>query len=239
MVIRQKVLIIESDRDFCDYLTAILLTNDYEPLIAHTGEEGMSMILSHCPEVVLLELALPDMDGLEILASVREWSTRPIIIVSGRTDEQEKVTALDKGADDYITKPCGGEELLARIRLAIRHTRTASRDIEFANKGMLVLGRLKIDCNRRRVFIDNEDVNLTQNEYRMVELLGRYSGEVLTYEAIIKELWGPKASANNQILRVNMTNIRRKIEEDPTNPKYIITENGVGYRMISKEENDK
>lgn len=239
MIIRQKVLIIEDDKDFCDYLTAILLTNEYEPLIAHTGEEGMSMILSHCPEVVLLDLGLPDMDGLEILTSVREWSTRPIIVVSGRTDEKEKVAALDKGADDYITKPCGAEELLARIRLALRHTRTASRDIEFANKGMLVLGRLKIDCNRRRVFIDNEDVNLTQSEYRMVELLGRYSGKVLTYEAIIKELWGPKAGADNQILRVNMTNIRRKIEEDPANPKYIITENGVGYRMISKEENEK
>ena len=235
-MLRQKILLIEDDRDFCDYLTAVLLANDYEPLAAHTGEEGMSMLFSHCPEIVILDLGLPDMDGIEILRSVRQWSTMPVLVLSGRTDEAEKVRALDLGADDYITKPCGKNELLARIRMAVRHTRTASRNIELANEGKLVLGRLKIDCNKRRVYVDEEDVNLTLNEYRMVELLGRYSGEVLTYEAIIRELWGPKASANNQILRVNMTNIRKKIEEDPANPKYIITENGVGYRMISKEE---
>ena len=236
MVLRQKVLIIADDRNYCGYLMDLLLTHDYEPLVAHTGEDGLKMILSHCPEVVLLDVELPDMDGMAILSSVRKWSTMPMMVVSGCMEETRIVAALDMGADDYIVKPCGEEELLARIRVALRHTRTASQNIELANEGILTLGHLKIDYNRLRVYLNEEDVNLTMSEYRLVSLLGRYAGQILSYEKIIKELWGPNARGDNQILRVNMTNIRKKLEEDPNHPKYITTEKGVGYRMVTKEE---
>ena len=146
-MLKQKVLIVEDDKEFCDFLVETLLTENYEPLIAHTGEEGMSMVLSHCPDLVLLDIGLPDMDGLEILTAVRTWSTMPVLVISGRLGEREKIRALDKGADDYLTKPCSPGELLARMRVALRHTRTASRDIELANEGKLTIGRMKIDYN--------------------------------------------------------------------------------------------
>lgn len=236
MTIRSKVLLVEQDREFCGHLSAVLFEHGYEVLSAVTGEEAIRMALSHCPEIVLLEPELPDMDGMQVLKSIREWSLQPVIILSDAAEEQMIADALDNCADDYMVKPVSTTELLARMRAAIRHTRTGSGDLKFANEGKIVVGRLTIDYNKYRVYVDETDAGLTQNEFRMVGLLARYAGKVLTYEQIMQELWGPNAGDDNQILRVNMTNIRRKIEDDALKPKYLFTENGIGYRMVTKEE---
>ena len=168
-----------------------------------------------------------------VLKKIREWTVTPIIIISARNDEEEKVRALDGGADDYITKPFGNQELLARIRTALRHRRQpmeTSTGIP-AYKAQ----ELKIDFDKRRVFLEGKEVRLTQIEYKLVSLLAENAGRVITYEAIIRDIWGPHADTNNQILRVNMANIRRKIEKNPAVPKYIFTEVGVGYRMLENE----
>lgn len=236
MTIRQKILLVDNDRNFCNSLAGVLSEHGYEVLLATTGEEAMRMALSHCPEIILLELELPDMNGMNVLKSVREWSLQPVLVMSGRSEEAAVAEALDNGADDYLVKPVRTLELLARIRAAIRHTRTGSGDLTFANEGKIVIGRLTIDYDKYRVYVDEMDAGLTQNEFRMVGLLARYAGKVLTYEQVMQELWGPNAGDDNQILRVNMTNIRRKIEDDANKPKYLFTENGIGYRMVTKEE---
>lgn len=236
MGLKPRILLVEKDADLRDYLLTLLFDKGYEPLLAHSGAEAISMSMSHCPEVMLMDAELSDNNADEIISKVRTWSAMPILVYSEQTEESEKVKLLDLGADDYMVKPCGDEELLARLRVAMRHTRTVSDDIEMINEGKLTLGSLQIDYNRFRVYMDKEDVNLTANEYRIVALLGKYAGKVLRYENIIQTLWGPKAGKNNQILRVNMTNIRKKIKEDPMHPKYIFTENGIGYRLVTKEE---
>lgn len=236
MTVRQKVLLVEHDKNLCAELSTALSEHDYEVLVAVTGEEAIRMTFSHCPEIILLERNLPDMDGLEVLTSVREWSLLPVIMMSGQTDEETIAEVLDAFADDYVVKPVGMVELLARMRTALRHTRTISGDLQFANEGKMVVGRLTIDFNKFRVYVDEEDAGLTLNEFRIIGLLARYAGKILTYKQIMHELWGPNAGNDNQILRVNMTNIRKKIEEDASQPKYLFTENGIGYRMVTKEE---
>ena len=235
MAVRGKVLIVEDDRAICNFIRRVLEANGYEALIVHTGREAISMLTSHCPDVMLLDLGLPDMDGLQVLTQLRKWSLLPVVVVSARTDESEKVRALDEGADDYITKPFGTSELLARIRTAIRHTRTPLDNNEIAQSGKFTVKDLTIDYDKHHVLIGDQDVHLTLNEFKIVALLGKYAGKVLTYDYLIKQIWGPKAKADNQILRVNMANIRRKIEKNPASPEYIFTEIGVGYRML---END-
>ena len=232
MAVKGKVLIVEDDRAISNFIRRVLEANGYEALMVHTGREANSMISSHCPDLVILDLGLPDMDGLEVLRSLRRWSLMPVVVVSARTDEREKVCALDAGADDYITKPFGTSELLARIRTAIRHTRTTSGSETIARSSRFVARGLVIDYDKYRVYIDGRDANLTQNEFKLVALLGRYAGRVLTYDYLIREIWGPNKAYDNQILRVNMANIRRKIEKNPGEPEYIFTEVGVGYRMI-------
>ena len=203
--------------------------------MAQTGTEAYSMITSQCPDVVILDLGLPDMDGMKILKSVREWSSMPVIVVSARSHEKDKVAALDMGADDYITKPFGTSELLARIRTAIRHTRNTLVSPTGAPVGVFVSGSLTIDYDKHRVYMDGKDVGLTQNEYKIVSLLGKFAGKVMTYDYIIKEIWGPNMKNDNRILRVNMANIRRKIEKNPAEPEYIFTEVGVGYRIVEPD----
>ena len=231
MNVKDRVLVIEDEQRIEAFLVALLEANEYDVIVAHTGQEAMSLVSSHCPDLILLDLGLPDMDGIEVLRAVRRWSHMPVLVVSARTEELDKVEALDAGADDYITKPFGTAELLARIRAAIRHTRTVSANEELANSGVYQVGGLCVDYNKRRVFIDGRDANLTQNEFRLVALLGRSAGRVITYDAIMQELWGPNMKTDNQILRVNMANIRRKIEKNPADPQYIFTEARVGYRM--------
>ncbi|NDO45651.1 response regulator transcription factor [Clostridium sp. MD294] len=224
-----KVLIVEDEISISNFIATTLKANGYTTLLCSNGKEALSMIASHCPDVILLDLGLPDIDGLEILKQLRQWSGIPVIIVSARVNEEEKVEALDTGADDYITKPFGTSELLARIRTAIRH---ASNNIvqndKFSVKG------LSIDFGKRLVIIDGKEVHLTQIEFKIVSLLAKSQGRVLTYDQIIAELWGPYAVKDNQILRVNMANIRRKIEKNPAEPQYIFTEIGVGYRMVEE-----
>lgn len=236
MIIRQKVLLAEPDREFCNALTALLSAQGYEVLSVATGEETIRMAFSHCPEIILLELELPDMSGIQVLDSLREWSLQPVIVLSERKEEQVVADVFAHFADDYLVKPVRELELLARMKAAIRHTRTGNGDVKFANEGKIVIGRLTIDYDKHRVYVDETDAELTQNEFRMVGLLARYAGKVITYQQVMQELWGPNAGNDNQILRVNMTNIRRKIEDDAGKPKYLFTENGIGYRMVTKEE---
>lgn len=231
MKIKDKVLIVEDEQSISNFISAILTANGYDTMVVRSGEEALTMISSHCPDLIVLDLGLPDMDGMEVLKSVRKWSNLPVVVVSARQHENDKVTALDCGADDYLVKPFGTSELLARIRTAIRHTRTTVPSGQIARTGKFVVGDLTVDYDKHQVLVGGENAKLTVNEYKIVALLGKYAGKVLTYDFIIRELWGPKARTDNQILRVNMANIRRKIEKNPGQPEYIFTEVGVGYRM--------
>lgn len=219
----------EDEEAISNFISTTLKANSYHTLSAYTGKEALSMIPSHCPEVILLDLGLPDMDGIDILKKIRQWSGIPIIIVSARGNEQEKVEALDLGADDYITKPFGTSELLARIRTALRHNAKSGANVGADEK--FAVQDLSIDFAKRLVVVSGKDVHLTQIEFKIVSLLAKSAGRVLTYDHIIAELWGPYAIKDNQILRVNMANIRRKLEKNPAEPQYIHTEVGVGYRM--------
>jgi len=235
MAYKQKILIVEDDHSISNFLRTVLTANGFDVITAKNGQEAYSMITSHRPELVLLDLGLPDMDGMQLIQAVRRWTQLPIIVISARTHERDKVHALDAGADDYLTKPFGTSELLARIRTAIRHTRTADPNSSIREHGVIRVGALTIDYDKRHVYVDGTDVHLTQNEFKIVSLLGRFAGKVLTYDYLIREIWGPSASGDNQILRVNMANIRRKIEKNPAAPQYIFTEVGVGYRMLEAD----
>lgn len=225
-------MIVEDEKSISGFIKAILSSNGFDVIVAHSGVEAFSMISSHCPDLVLLDLGLPDMDGMQIIEAVRQWTQLPILVVSARSYERDKIMALEMGADDYITKPFGAGELLARIRVAMRHARSGVSDGGIANLSKFVAGELTVDYDKHQVLINGDNAHLTQNEFRIVALLSKYSGKVLTYDFIMKELWGPQSKGNNQILRVNMANIRRKIERNPGEPEYIFTEVGVGYRMI-------
>lgn len=229
-----KILIVEDEPTIRNFISTTLKANQYQALEAQTAKEALSMLPSHCPDIVLLDLGLPDLDGIEVLKQVREWSHVPIIIVSARGNEEEKVIALDLGADDYITKPFGTSELLARIRTAIRHNTNLNPTGKIQNK--FSCKNLTIDFDKRIVSIEEKEVHLTQIEFKIVSLLAHSAGRVLTYDHIISQLWGPYAVKDNQILRVNMANIRRKIEQNPASPQYIFTEVGVGYRMAEEKE---
>ena len=235
MEIKDRVLVVEDDKRISNFIKTVLEANNYDVIVAQTGAEAYSMVTSQCPDVVILDLGLPDMDGMKILQGVREWSAMPVIVVSARTHERDKVEALDLGADDYITKPFGTSELLARIRTAIRHTRSGIPNQPGGQTGVFKSGGLTIDYDKHRVFIAGVDAGLTQNEYKIVSLLGKYAGKVMTYDYIIKEIWGPNMKNDNRILRVNMANIRRKIEKNPAEPQYIFTEVGVGYRIVEPD----
>ena len=234
-MIREKILVIEDEKSISRLICSVLRKQEYEVIQAWSGKEGMMLISSACPDLVILDLGLPDMDGMEILRELRGWSAMPVIVVSARSHERDKVDALDAGADDYLTKPFGAGELLARVRTAIRHTRTTSGNSEVARQGTYTAGDLVIDYDKHQVLVNGENAKLTLSEFRIVALLGKHAGKVLTYDYIMRELWGPGAGKNNQILRVNMANIRRKIEINPAEPKHIFTEVGVGYRMAENE----
>ncbi len=230
------IVIVEDEYNISSFVSAVLQANGFDTMVAHNGAEAIILITSHCPDLVLLDLGLPDMDGQGIIENVRGWSNVPIIVVSARTRERDKVKALESGADDYITKPFGTSELLARIRTALRHVQLREGEQAQRQTGVFHTGDLEVDYDKRRVYVNGEDAHLTQNEYKIVALLSKYSGRVLTYDSIIKHIWGPNAKQGNQILRVNMANIRRKIEPSTAEPRYIMTEMGVGYRMAEGED---
>ena len=230
------IVIVEDEYNISSFVSAVLQANGFDTMVARNGAEAIILITSHCPDLVLLDLGLPDMDGQGIIENVRGWSNVPIIVVSARTRERDKVKALESGADDYITKPFGTSELLARIRTALRHVQLREGEQAQRQTGVFHTGDLEVDYDKRRVYVNGEDAHLTQNEYKIVALLSKYSGRVLTYDSIIKHIWGPNAKQGNQILRVNMANIRRKIEPSTAEPRYIMTEMGVGYRMAEGED---
>lgn len=234
MAQKVSVLIIEDEKSICEFVAKTLQSHDYKTTAVHTGKDGLAQLTSSLPDIVLLDLGLPDMDGMDIIKKTREWTSVPIIVISARTQEKEKVLALDNGADDYITKPFGTYELLARMRTAIRHNNRITDDPVNANRPYSA-GGLKIDFEKRIVSVEGNDVHLTRVEYKIVSLLAKNSGKVMTYDSIINQVWGPYADDNNRILRVNMANIRRKLEANPGEPKYIFTELGIGYRMLEDE----
>jgi len=226
------VLIVEDEEAISNFISAVLTSNHYSAIKTGKGMEAISMAASRCPDLILLDLGLPDMDGIEVLKRIREWTSTPIIVVSARGHEREKVEALDLGADDYVTKPFGTSELLARIRTAIRHSQNPiSTADSLSNK--ITIGSLVIDSEKRLVALSGTEIHLTPIEYKIVSLLSKNQGKVLTHDFIIREIWGPYAN-EIQTLRVNMANIRRKLEENPAEPKYIVTEVGVGYRMVEE-----
>ena len=226
------VLVVEDDAGISNFIRAILIANDYSVLTADLGKTAVSMVSSRCPDVILLDMGLPDMDGLDVLKSIRLWSSIPVIVVSARGHEREKVEALDSGADDYLTKPFGTAELLVRIRTALRHRPNTSPN-SYSVSNQFHIGSLLINYEKRIVELDGNDIHLTPIEYKIIVLLSQNAGKVLTHDYIIKEVWGPYEN-DNQALRVNMANIRRKIEDNPASPQYILTEVGVGYRMVDE-----
>ena len=221
------ILIIEDEEQLCRSMAEGLRMDGYETDTCFDGEEGLELCMTENYDLILLDLNLPGIDGLDILRQFRTFNTNtPVLILSARVQIQDKVEGLDLGANDYLTKPFGTAELLARIRTALRHSQRAANE-----NSKYEVGGLLIDFERRLVKVNDQDVHLTQIEYKLVSLLAHNAGRVLTYETIISKIWGPFADSDNQILRVNMAHIRRKLEENPAEPKYIFTEIGVGYRM--------
>lgn len=231
MSTRIRVLLIEDDKSISRFIATALAGNGYKVTIALTGREGISLAASFCPNVILLDLGLPDVDGCDVLKQIRTWSNIPVIVISARTKEQEKITALDLGADDYITKPFGTAELMARIRTSLRHSHQQTPGHIYKALD------LEIHFDKRLIFLAGKEIHLTQIEYQLLTLLAENSGRVLTYGYIMNAIWGPYIDDNNQILRVNMANIRRKIEKNPAQPQYVFTEIGIGYRMLENENN--
>lgn len=234
MVQKLSVLVIEDEKSICDFIAKTLNASDYKAVTAGSGKEGLAILTSALPDLVLLDLGLPDMDGIDIIKQTREWSSLPIIVISARVQEREKVAALDAGADDYITKPFDTDELLARIRTAIRHSNKIVDDKVNSTRPYSARG-LVVDFGKRLVTVERKEIHLTRVEYKIVSMLAQNSGKVITYSSLIEQVWGPYADDNNRILRVNMANIRRKIEKNPGEPEYIFTELGIGYRMIEDE----
>ena len=230
MTAATNVLLVEDDERIRNYIKTSLLSVGYAVLEAETLRMAHMLAASYTPDLILIDLGLPDGDGLSLIHDLRTWSKVPIIVVSARDHEHDKVSALDAGADDYITKPFGADELLARIRAALRRMHSGAKGPEiYSARGFY------LDADRRHLTIDGQPIHLTQTDYRIVLLLCRHSGRVMTYEAIVRDVWGPYSSCDTQILRVNMANIRRKLEKDVTMPEYITTEIGVGYRMIEMD----
>ena len=225
---KTQILIIEDEKSMSSYIATFLKGENYQVTSALTGSEGLRSAMALRPDVILLDLGLPDMDGSEVLCRIRSWSRVPIIIVSARHEESEKVKILDQGADDYITKPFGTNELAARIRTCLR------RSSHTPSKVYRALD-LEIQFDKRIICLKGTPIHLTQIEYQLLTLLAENAGRVLTYNYLMGAIWGPYIDDNNQILRVNMANIRRKIEQNPAQPQYVFTEIGIGYRMRENE----
>ncbi len=222
------VLVVEDETPMRRFLRTALTAQDYRVLEAASGREALGMATTHNPEVILLDLGLPDGDGIDLAREIREWSRVPIIVISARGREDDKVAALDAGADDYLTKPFGVNELLARLRVALRH---AAHSGAADDSEVLEQGPVRIDQPRRQVTVEGRDVHLTPIEYRLLVLMARNAGRVLTHRQILKEVWGPSHADQTHYLRVFMAQLRRKIEADPACPRLVVTEPGVGYRM--------
>jgi len=230
-----SVLVVEDDKNIADFLKASLVSSGYAVELVTSGRKAISITADTQFDVILLDLGLPDIDGIKVLKSIREWSEVPIIIVSARIEEAEKVEALDAGANDYIAKPFGNSELLARIRAVMRMYEKVSNTSEKADE-TFAIGEFAIDYAKRKATKNGTSLRLTPIEYKIIVFLSQNAGKVLTHDAIIRRIWGEDYVGDGQILRVNMANIRRKLEDNPADPQYILTEVGVGYRMVEPEE---
>lgn len=231
---KPSILIVEDDKAVRRLITTALETQGYSYHIAETGKESILGAVSQNPDIILLDLGLPDIDGVEIIKKIRSWTNTPIIVVSARSEDRDKIEALDAGADDYITKPFSVEELLARIRVSLRRVRYDSGKLQ-KDASVFTNGSLKIDYAAGCAYLDGREIHLTPIEYRLLCLLAKNTGKVLTHNAILREVWG---GYTNDIpaLRVFMATLRKKIEEDPSRPRYIQTHVGVGYRMLRVPE---
>ena len=224
------VLVIEDEPQMLRFLRPALEGHGYRMIEATTGRDGITQASTRSPDVVLLDLGLPDLDGLEVTGRIREWSRVPIVVISARGREDDKVAALDAGADDYVTKPFGVRELLARLRVALRHT----TQVDGAESSRLEFGPLAIDLEKRRVTRDGETIHLTPIEYRLLAELARHPGKVLTHSHLLRQVWGPGYVQQSHYLRVYMAQLRRKLEADPARPRHLVTEAGVGYRFAEE-----
>ncbi len=226
----ERILVVEDDASIRNLLEITLTHHDYEVILAKSLKEAFLMFTSHRPDLTLLDLGLPDGDGIEFVEKIRTFDKSPIIVISARDKEKSKIKALDLGADDYLTKPFSTGELLARIRVSLRH---ANRSIETNSKSTLEIRDLVIDIEKHTVTMKGNLIKVTPIEFKLLTYLARHAGKVLVHRDIIKEVWG-EYYQDNQSLRVFMANLRRKIEEDPTNPQYILTEVGIGYKMVDE-----
>ena len=222
------ILLIEDERQMRRFLRVTLQSEKYGVLEAETAADGLSQVATRNPDIVLLDLGLPDMDGLEVIEKLREWSAVPVIVISAREQEGDKIKALDGGADDYLTKPFGAGELLARIRAALRHAAPKSQD---QGEAVFVAEELRIDFLKRQVYCGAREVHLTPIEYRLLTVLVRNAGRVMTHRQILKEVWGPPYVEQTHYLRVFMNQLRKKIEADSTRPRFLLNEPGIGYRF--------
>lgn len=222
------IIVIEDDPSIRRFLRTSLSTHGFNVFDADSGKQGVVEVGVRKPDLVILDLGLPDMDGVDVIKSIRSWSSLPIIILSARNGEQHKIDALDLGADDYLTKPFGFGELLARIRVALRHS---MRPQDYLQTDLFRTGNLKVDLRNRVVSVDDQEIHLTPIQYRLLMVLVKNAGKVLTHQQILNEVWGPSYKENAHYLRIYMSQLRQKLEEDATQPKFLLTESGVGYRL--------
>jgi two-component system KDP operon response regulator KdpE len=225
-----SILLVEDEAQMRKFIHIALTSEGYRVIDAESGEEGVRQAAAHTPDLVLLDLGLPDIDGLEVTRRIREWSAVPIIVISARGLESQKVAALDVGADDYVTKPFGTAELMARVRVALRHT---ARTTDDPKSSVVEIGNVKMDFGRRLVFVDGLEVHVTPIEYKLLTVLVKNADKVLTHKQLLDQVWGPGHAHQMQYLRVYMTQLRRKLEKNPARPRHLITEPGVGYRLKS------
>jgi two-component system KDP operon response regulator KdpE len=221
------VLLVEDETQMRRFLRASLSAHGYRLVETETGEEGLKQAAAYNPDLVLLDLGLPDIDGLTVTRRLREWSSAPIVVISARGQEKDKIDALDGGADDYVTKPFGMGELIARMRVALRHAERVGREPE----PTMTAGELRVDLATRRVFVGEREVHLTPIEYKLFTTLMKHAGRVLTHRQLLREVWGPSRVDQTQYLRVYMVQLRHKLEREPARPSYLVTEPGVGYRL--------
>jgi two-component system KDP operon response regulator KdpE len=225
------LVLIEDEPQIRRFLRATLTSQGYRLFEASTGEGGLVEVASRQPDVAIIDLGLPDMDGLQVIRRLREWTAVPIIVLSARGQERDKVIALDAGADDYVSKPFGAEELLARIRVALRHSVGTSHE---GDEAAFVVGELRVDLVRRQVSVGGVTVHLTPIEYKLLTTLVRYAGKVVTNPQLLREVWGPTHADQGHYVRVYMAHLRHKLEAEPANPRYLLTEPGVGYRLTAE-----
>lgn len=225
------VLVVDDEPQIRRFLRASLTGHDFQVSEAATGQEALQQIVTAKPDLMILDLGLPDMDGLEVLKRVREWSSIPIVILSVREREQDKIAALDAGADDYLTKPFGVGELLARLRTALRHVLPGEQEATFQT------GELRVDLARRQVYVAQREIKLTPTEYEILKYLVAHAGKVVTHQQLLRQVWGPAYTNEPHYVRVYVGQLRHKIETDPAQPRYILTEPGVGYRLRIQELN--